>query len=120
MSVCVTSSPAGIAGTMSISHMPRSVSGGASSIMQGLPHHLHNSLVQNNNNNNNTMFGGAGGGVGVGVASSGSGGIMSDISHRNNMDDPNPDMLLALLARNKALEGMFIIKFFLVYYIEKY
>lgn len=50
------------------------------SIMQGLPHHL----VQNN------LF------------------AMDNNGHRNNnnMDDPNPDMLLALIARNKALEGM--------------
>lgn len=47
--------------------------------MQGLPHHLQSSLVQNN------MFG-------------------MDNAHRN-LDEPNPDMLLALLARNKALEG---------------
>lgn len=71
MSVCVTSQ-AGVA--MSISHMPK-----PSSIMQGLPHHLQSSLVQNN------MFG-------------------MDNAHRNS-DEPNPDMLLALLARNKALEG---------------
>lgn len=31
-------------------------------------------------------------------------GGVSDAVNRN-MDDPNPDMLLALLARNKALEG---------------
>lgn len=61
---------------MSISHMPK-----PSSIMQGLPHHLQSSLVQNN------MFG-------------------MDNAHRN-LDEPNPDMLLALLARNKALEGEF-------------
>ncbi|XP_037033335.1 LIM/homeobox protein Lhx3 isoform X2 [Bradysia coprophila] len=71
MSVCVTSQ-AGVA--MSISHMPK-----PSSIMQGLPHHLQSSLVQNN------MFG-------------------MDNAHRN-LDEPNPDMLLALLARNKALEA---------------
>ncbi|KAJ6647505.1 hypothetical protein Bhyg_02728 [Pseudolycoriella hygida] len=72
MSVCVTSQ-AGVA--MSISHMPK-----PSSIMQGLPHHLQSSLVQNN------VFG-------------------MDNAHRN-LDEPNPDMLLALLARNKALEGV--------------
>lgn len=52
----------------------------SSSIMQGLPHHLQSSIVQSN------LFG-------------------MDNSHRH-MDEPNPDMLLALIARNKALEGM--------------
>ncbi len=51
-----------------------------SSIMQGLPHHLQTSLVQSN------MFG----------------------MDNRNLDEPNPDMLLALLARNKALEGEFL------------
>lgn len=83
MSACVSSaSPAGVV-AMSISHMPKSTS-----IMQGLPHHHHHhlqsSLVQNN------LFG------------------MDNNGHRNTMDDPNPDMLLALIARNKALEGMCI------------
>lgn len=69
---------------MSISHMPK-----PSSIMQGLPHHLQSSLVQNN------MFG-------------------MDNAHRN-LDEPNPDMLLALLARNKALEGKFFVFFFFLF-----
>lgn len=81
MSVCVVS-PQQPSANMSISHMPR---GASASIMQGLPHHLHNSLPQ------------GGGGTGM------FGGV-SDAVNRN-MDDPNPDMLLALLARNKALEG---------------
>lgn len=82
MSVCVVS-PQQPSANMSISHMPR---GASASIMQGLPHHLHNSLPQS---------GGGGSGMFGGV---------SDAVNRN-MDDPNPDMLLALLARNKALEG---------------
>lgn len=69
---------------MSISHMPK-----PSSIMQGLPHHLQSSLVQNN------MFG-------------------MDNAHRN-LDEPNPDMLLALLARNKALEGELL--FFFIHFM---
>lgn len=80
---------------MSISHMPR---GAATSIMQGLPHHLQNSMAPLN----------------VGGNMSGGGGLFTGMTEHHSLDDPNPDMLLALLARNKALEGESRLYFLLV------
>lgn len=55
--------------------------------LQNMHHHLHQHHLRH------------GGGGGVGGNSNSSGGTSG------SLDDPNPDMLLALLARNKALEG---------------
>lgn len=59
--------------------------------MQGLPHHLQNSMAPSN--------------VGGSLGGGGGGGLFTGMTEHRSLDDPNPDMLLALLARNKALEG---------------
>lgn len=83
MSVCVTSSGiggvggggVGVVGGMSLSHLPSL----SSTMMHPLPHQMNTSLLQNN----------------LGI----------DSQTSTNSDHPNPEMLLAIITRNKTLEG---------------
>lgn len=91
MSVCVSSSTASsIVGGMS---MPHNMPTLTPNMMHPLPHQMQSSLIAN-------------GGIGGSITTNG---IMDHAATPSeNQDHPNPDMLLALISRNKALEGEWV------------
>lgn len=96
MSVCVSSSSTGgIVGGMTMSH------GLTTNMMHPLPHQMHQpSMIPNGIGGNGII----GNGIIDHVNTMGA-------TPTENQDHPNPDMLLALIARNKGLEGEFAVNF---------
>lgn len=96
MSVCVSSSSAGVIGGV-VGGM--SIPLGMSSMMHPLSHQMQSSMIPSMIPNGVVIGGGL---TTNGIIDHGS---TMGATPSENQDHPNPDMLLALIARNKALEG---------------